>query len=140
MHIYIKYILFNFKLKCLILSCNHIDASAFTQINIFEHVAIRARDLTVPEDSQQRRIRNAWQQTSIKVRLNILIHYVLTLPHDFCYNWPITCYYNSHFRENSLCAGEPRDFKSRLKRTRLAERSVGHPYKANTVFACREVT
>jgi hypothetical protein len=70
-HIYIKYILFNFKIRCLILSCNHIDASAFTRINIFEHVAIRARDLNVSEDSQQRRIRNAWRPTSIKVGLNI---------------------------------------------------------------------
>jgi hypothetical protein len=41
------------------------------RINIFEHVAIRTRDFTVPEDSQQRRIRNAWRPTSIKVGLNI---------------------------------------------------------------------
>jgi len=82
-YICIKYILFIFKIRCLILSCNHIVANAFIQINIFEHVAIRARDLTVPEDSQQRRIRNAWRSTSIKVGLNILIHYVLTwLPPD----------------------------------------------------------
>jgi hypothetical protein len=70
-YIYIKYILYKFKIKCLILSSNHIDASASTRINIFEHVAIRTRSLTVSEDSQQRGIRNAWRPTSIKVGLNI---------------------------------------------------------------------
>jgi len=70
----IKYISFNFKIKCLILSCNHIDASAFTRFNSFEHVAIRERDPTVPEDSQQRRIRNAWRPTSPKVGLYIYSH------------------------------------------------------------------
>jgi hypothetical protein len=54
------------------------------RINIFEHMAIRAHDLTVPEDSQQRRIRNTWRPTSNNVGLNILIHYVLMwLPPDF---------------------------------------------------------
>jgi hypothetical protein len=72
--IYIKYISFNLKIKCLTLSCNLIDVSAFMRLNIFEHVAIRERDLTLPEDSQQQRIRNAWRPTFTKVGLYTYIY------------------------------------------------------------------
>jgi len=66
-----KYIILNFQIKCLIFPCNYIDASASTRINIFDHVAIRARGLSILQDSQQRRIRNALPSTSIKVGPNI---------------------------------------------------------------------
>jgi len=56
---------------CLIFPSNHINASASTRINIFEHVTIRARGLTILQDSQQQRILNAWRSTPIKIGPNI---------------------------------------------------------------------
>jgi hypothetical protein len=95
---------------CLIFPCKNIDASASTRINIFEHVAIRARGLTILQDSKQRRILNALQSTSIKVEPKIS-QIVRSNVATALFSRIIGQRRVILFRifEKILCAGDPRD-------------------------------